>query len=243
VRADRLISILMLLQMEKRMTAADLAQRLEVSERTIYRDMDALSLSGVPVYADSGVGGGFALPADYRTTIDGLTTPEIHAIFLHLAGGPSEQLGITQLLRSALLKLLQALPDQSRQDAAWIQQRIHLDSESWQQDENNAAFLQAAQHAIWEQHPAIITYTNRASEDMLMELKPYGLVAKAGIWFLIGEVDTQVQAFRLSRIRSFQEKKEQFTRPAGFDLQTFWREWVIRYEAGRPERIAHRTLS
>ncbi|TBL80577.1 helix-turn-helix transcriptional regulator [Paenibacillus thalictri] len=232
MRADRLISILMMLQMEGRMTAAELARRLEVSERTIYRDMDALSISGVPVYADPGVGGGFVLPANYKMTIGGLTTAEIQAVFMHLAGGSFEQLGIGPPLRSALLKLLHALPDQSRRDAEWIQQRIYLDPESWSQDEKTAPYLQAAQQAIWEQHAVTMTYTSREGHELCLKLKPYGLVAKAGVWFLVGETEGNVRAFRLLRIDSLEGKQEErFVRPEDFDLQVFWQEWLEKYES------------
>jgi predicted DNA-binding transcriptional regulator YafY len=233
MRADRLIAILMLLQTEGRITAKELARRLEVSERTIYRDIDALSASGVPVYADSGAGGGFSLPPDYRTKVDGLTAPEIHALFLHIADRPFQQLGMSQPLRSAMLKLLNSLSSQHRQNAEWIRNRVYLDTDTWRPHKENAAYIQEAQQAIWEQRQAVMTYSNRTGEQYVMTVKPYGLVAKAGIWFLVGGAGEQTQAFRLSRIRSFQLTEERFSRPEGFDLQSFWQEWVAHLESKR----------
>jgi Predicted transcriptional regulator len=231
MRADRLISILMLLQLEGKKTAAELARRLEVSERTIYRDMDALSLSGVPVYADSGAGGGFALPPNYKSPMDGLTTPEIQALFLYAAEGSMDQLGIGAALRSALLKLMQALPVQSREDAAWIQQRIHFDPDSWQQGEKALPYFAAAQEAIWQQCTVEISYRSREGTEMNLTVKPYGLVAKAGIWFLISEGASGIHAYRLSRIQALSVTEERFERPEHFDLQAFWKLWVLHYEA------------
>ncbi|NGQ94098.1 YafY family transcriptional regulator [Brevibacillus sp. SYP-B805] len=233
MRADRLISILMILQTEGRITARELARRLEVSERTIYRDIDALSASGIPIYADAGVGGGFSLPPDYRTKLDGLTTPEIHALFLHLTDQPFPQLGIGQSLRTAMLKLLNALPHQHRQDVEWIRNRVYLDTGAWGPHKEQAAFIQEAQQAIWEEKQAVMTYTTRRGREMVQTIKPYGLVAKAGIWFLVGEAGNRPQAFRLSRIRSFRIMKERFRRPAAFDLPSFWQEWVARMESQR----------
>lgn len=233
MRADRLITILMYLQTEGRMTAAELARRLEVSERTIYRDMDALSASGVPIYADSGAGGGFSLPPDYRTKVDGLTAQEIHALFLNMSNRAFQQLGIGQSLRSALLKLLNALPGPNRQNADWIQNRVYLDTDAWYRFKEHVPYIQAAQQAIWEEKEVVMTYATQTDGEILMRLKPYGLVAKAGIWFIVGEAESQTQAYRLSRIRSFQILEDRFSRPEQFDLQSFWHGWVARFESER----------
>ncbi|MBW7457201.1 WYL domain-containing protein, partial [Paenibacillus sepulcri] len=171
------------------------------------------------------------LPADYQTRIDGLTTPEIHALFLSVMDTPLRQLGIGESLRSALLKLLNALPNQNRQDAEWIRNRIYLDTDLWHPRKDNAAFIRSAQLAIWEEKQAVVSYTTRAGNEITRTIKPYGLVAKSGIWFIIGGAGDKTQAYRLSRIRSFQMTDEPFSRPEGFDLQVSWQEWVARFES------------
>src|SRR5512136_703550 len=135
MRADRLLSLLMLLQARGRMTAQELAAELEVSERTIYRDINALSASGVPVYAESGPGGGCALLDSYRTNLTGLDQDEVRALFMLSIPAPLDQLGVSQELRTALLKLSAALPDTRRGDEERTRQRIHLDSTWWFQPE------------------------------------------------------------------------------------------------------------
>ncbi|WP_165279958.1 helix-turn-helix transcriptional regulator [Paenibacillus protaetiae] len=230
MRADRLISIVMLLQTDGKMTASELAKRLEVSERTIYRDMDALSLAGIPVYADAGVHGGFALPDHYKSPFHALTTDEIQSLFVHATGSVYEQLGIGGAFRSALQKLMLALPEQERKAAAWLQERIHLDTDSWREGDKEAPNLKLAQQAIWEQRAVTMAYTSRSGVGGTFELKPYGLVAKGGIWFLIGETEEKVQAFRLSRIEELELSGTYFDRPERFDLQAFWKQWVERFE-------------
>src|SRR5712692_1757631 len=135
MRADRLLSIVLLLQIHRRMTAHALAQRLEVSDRTIYRDMDALSAAGIPVYAERGTGGGCALLEAYRTNLTGLNEAEIQALFLT---GPSRllaDLGLRSASEAALIKLLAALPSMSRRQAEYARQRIHVDVASWHHTE------------------------------------------------------------------------------------------------------------
>ncbi|TCM97037.1 WYL domain-containing protein [Paenibacillus sp. BK033] len=188
-------------------------------------------MSGIPVYADPGAGGGFSLPPNYKSPIGGLTTPEIQALFLYAAEGSLDQLGIGSALRSALLKLMQALPEQSRKDAYWIQQRIHIDPDSWQQEEKALPHFAAVQDSIMKLCEVQISYRNRAGLEKSLIVKPYGLVAKAGIWFLVGEGDQGAQAYRLSRIQDVKVTEGKFERPESFDLQAFWKEWVIRYEA------------
>ena len=142
MRADRLLSLLMLLQARGRMTAQELAAELEVSERTIYRDINALSASGVPVYAESGPGGGCALLDSYRTNLTGLTADEARALFMLNIPAALDQLGVTQELKAALLKLSAALPEARRRDEERIRQRIHLDSTWWFQAEEPLPHLQ-----------------------------------------------------------------------------------------------------
>lgn len=230
MRADRLISILMLLQTEGRLTAKELARRLEVSERTIYRDMDALSTAGVPLYADPGNGGGFALPPEYRTKADGLTTSEVQALFVHSADQLNE-LGIGASLRSGLLKLLNALPSCHRVDAEWIRNRVHLDSDAWTPQNTQSGYLQMAQQAVWEQRRMELSYTSRGGVRVDTLIEPLGLVAKAGIWFLVGASAEEgwIGSFRIMRIELLRLTDHYFDRPENFDLARYWQTWVERY--------------
>ncbi len=153
MRADRLISILMLLQSRGRMTARELAEELEVSERTIYRDVEALSGSGVPMYAEHGPGGGLALLDSYRTNLTGLNEDELRALFMMFSGpGALDKLGVHQDLKSALLKLSAALPGASRTDEEEVRNRFYLDWSWWFHHQEPVPHLAALQQALWEQH-------------------------------------------------------------------------------------------
>jgi predicted DNA-binding transcriptional regulator YafY len=233
VRADRLLTILMYLQAEEKITAAELAHRLEVSERTIYRDMDALNMTGVPIYADSGSGGGFSLPSNYQVQLNGLTTSEIHALFLNMSNQVFQQLGIDQSLQSALLKLLNSLPSPNKDDVAWIQNRVYLDTDKWSPFKENIQFLQAAQQSIWQEKQVMMTYLSTTGEQLKRKIHPYGLVAKAGIWSVVCGEEDQITVYRLSKIQSFDILNDKFIRPQEFELAAFWKSWVQQYELNR----------
>lgn len=228
MRADRLISILMYLQSEGRLTARELAGRLEVSERTIYRDVDALSAAGVPIYTDPGNGGGISLPPEYRIKADGLTTPEVQALFLQ-AGQQADHLGIGPALRSGLLKLLNALPSRHRTEVEWIRERVYLDTDSWTPQQMSPDILGLAQQAVWETRAVTLIYTDRNGRSLDDRVEPYGLVAKAGIWFLVGSWQGRIRAFRVARIASLRLLEERFERPPGFQLAEYWRAWMRKY--------------
>lgn len=223
MRADRLLSILLLLQIHRRLTARDLALRLEVSERTVHRDMDALSAAGVPVYAQRGSGGGWALTAGYRTNATGLTEPEIRALFL---GNPARllaDLGMAEAAAGALIKLLAALPSVHQPGAADVRQRIHIDVAGWHPAESDAVpALPVLQEAIWGERRLSMTYQSQNGEGRDRLVDPLGLVARGSIWYLIAAVDGEVRTYRVSRIAVARLTDEQFTRPAAFDLAAYW---------------------
>ena len=158
MRADRLLSLLMLLQTRGQMTAQELAKELEVSERTIYRDMDALSVAGIPIYGEPGPEGGFALLNSYRTNLTGLTEGEVRALFMLSIPAPLADLGVSQELRSALLKLSAALPDSHRRDEAKVRQRFHLDSTWWHQGAEQLPHLSTVHDALWQDRQLHIVY-------------------------------------------------------------------------------------
>ncbi len=158
MRADRLLSILLLLQARGRMTARELAERLEVSERTIYRDLDALSSAGVPIYAERGPGGGCELLDGYQTKLNGLTEMEVRALFLLSVSGPLVDLGLGKALEDALLKLSTALPASYRSNAELVRQRIHLDTAPSYSSEMKAPHLHIIQDALWQDRKLHLTY-------------------------------------------------------------------------------------
>jgi predicted DNA-binding transcriptional regulator YafY len=236
MRADRLLVLLMLLQTRGRVTAQSLAKRLEVSERTIYRDLEALGMAGVPVYAERGPGGGWRLLEDYRTNLSRLTEAEVHTLFLSGADGPLKDLGLGKTREDALLKLLAALPSVYRRNAEMARQRIHLDASWWFQHEEAVPYLPLLQEAVWNDRRLYIVY--RHYDDSIAErhVNPYGLVAKASIWYLVGTSDEsggEMRVYRIGRILSAEMLAEHFERPQDFNLPEFWRPWISTFEKSR----------
>jgi predicted DNA-binding transcriptional regulator YafY len=173
----------MLLQTRGRMTARDLATELEVTERTIYRDLTALSAAGVPVYAERGPGGGVALVEEYRTTLTGLTPDEARALFMMSVPAPLTQLGVGQEFKAALLKLSASLPDSRRAEQGRARQRILLDSAWWFQSGEDVPCLQTVQQALWADRPLRLQVRwDFFDTQFEQEAEPYGLVAKASVW-------------------------------------------------------------
>ena len=237
VRADRLLSILMLLQARGRVTARQLARELEVCERTIYRDLDALSAAGVPVYAERGPGGGCALLEGYRTTLTGLTQDEVRALFMLSIPAPLAELGVSQDLRAALLKLAAALPVTRRGEEERVRQRIHLDPVGWPEHVEPVPYLRTVQQAVWEDRRLYLTYRLPFDAQAEWLLDPYGLVAKAGAWYLVFAREGHVRVLRMSRVVAARLSAETFGRPAGFDLGACWRKWCADSEANRPSLV------
>ncbi len=240
MRADRLLSILMLLQTRGRLTASALAKELEVSERTIYRDIEALSAAGIPVYADRGPGGGCALLDNYRTTLTGLTADEVRALFMVSIPAPLEQLGVTPELKAARLKLSAALPQALSQAELSTRQRIHLDATWWSQPEEVTPHLTLLHEAVWHNRRLRVTLqlTFGFFETRLERcLDPYGLVAKASVWYLVAATGGCLRAYRASQVLAAQPTGETFERPAEFDLAAFWAEWCAAAEAGQPHYL------
>ncbi|MGD2252895.1 MAG: WYL domain-containing protein [Anaerolineales bacterium] len=230
MRADRLLSILLMLQTRGKMTARELSERLEVSERTIYRDMEALSIAGVPVYAETGPRGGYALVESYRTDLTGLTEKEMRALFMLSVPAPLAELGVSQELRAALLKLSAALPDTRRQEQEKIRQCLYLDSTWWQQAEEQVPHLQTIHQAVMQNRRLHVAYHPPFATVMERLVAPYGLVAKAGVWYLVSERNGALNVQRVSSYTDVHMTEESFERPASFDLAAFWDEWCAGYE-------------
>ncbi len=235
MRADRLLSLMMLLQTRKQMTAEELADELEVSKRTIYRDIDALGIAGVPVYANGGPGGGYALLDSYRTTLTGLNDHEIRALFMLTIPGPLADLGVNQQLKAAILKLTSSFAADHHEHADYLRQRLHLDPAGWFQADEPVPHLKTVQEAAWQDRQLVLSYRRRNGTVSSRTISPFGLVAKASIWYLVAATDRGMRVYRVSRIESVQMTQAHFIRPQGFDLAEFWTDWVIGYKASLPK--------
>lgn len=223
MRASRLVSLLLLLQARGRMTAQQLAGALEVSVRTIYRDVESLSAAGVPLYSDAGPAGGYQLLGGYQTRLTGLTPGEAEALFLAGMPGPAAELGLGALLATAQLKLQAALPRELRDRAARIQQRFHLDAPGWYYEEGTPLYLAAIADAVWHQRRIEVRYRRWAAPtDITRTLEPYGIVLKAGKWYLVARGDGQLRTYRVSQVLSLATLDERFARMPGFDLPAYW---------------------
>ena len=235
MRADRLLSLLMLLQTRGQMSAKELAEELEVSERTIYRDITALSASGVPVYASRGPGGGVRLIEEYRTTLTGLTPDETRALFMMSIPAPLMQLGMGEKFKGALLKLSASLPAGRREEEARTRQRILLDSSWWFQSEQDVPCLHIIQGALFQDRRLHIKVRwDFFNTEFEQEAEPYGLVAKANIWYLVYGRGGTPHVTRVSQIIEAEMMPEVFARPAGFQLDAFWEAWCREYESQPP---------
>lgn len=242
MQSDRLLSLLFLLQARGRVSARQLAEELEVSKRTIYRDIDALSAAGVPVYAERGRNGGCSLLPGYRTDVMGLSPAEARALFVFTGRGVPGDLGMEADLRSGLRKLMAAVPAAARPDAARAADRVLVDPRGWMRDGDQAPALGALQEAVWGDRRIRLRYRGgdaAAARDA--DVDPYGLVAKAGVWYLVGGERGEPRMFRASRVERVSVTDEPATRPAGLDLDVLWtqlrREFEARGGEGYPVRV------
>ncbi len=236
MRADRLLSILLLLQVHRRMTARELSRRLEVSQRTIHRDMEALGVAGVPVVADRGTGGGWRLLEAYRTDLTGLNAAEIQALFLTKPPRLLADLGLDKASEAALIKLLAALPSVSRNSAQDIRQRIHVETAGWRSPDETFPYLSAVQEAVWQERKLRLTY--RRSDDTTVErvVDPLGLVAKGNTWYLVAAVEGDPRTYRISRVLDATPLDEPCgPRPADFDLAAYWERSAVAFKAHIPK--------
>jgi predicted DNA-binding transcriptional regulator YafY len=233
MRASRLVSLLLLLQSRGGQTAAELARELEVSVRTIHRDVDALSASGVPIYADRGPHGGIRLVDGYRTRLTGMTADEAEALFLAGLPGPAAELGLGTVVAAARLKVLAALPTEMRGRASRLVERFHLDAGAWYHADEAVPFLGELSEAVWECRRVQIGY-HRGDKTVDRVLEPLGLVLKAGVWYLVAQADGQPRTYRVSRVSKVNTLDDVFERPERFDLAAFWTESSAAYERDTP---------
>jgi len=233
MRATRLVSLLLLLQTRGRLTAADLAERLEVSVRTVHRDIESLAAAGVPVEAVRGPAGGYRLPGGYRTRLTGLTADEAEALFAAGMPGPAAELGLGGELAAARLKVLAAMPPELQERATRAQRLFHLDTRGWFRAEDRVPHLPALAAALWQGCRVRIRYREGRSV-VQRTLDPLGLVVKGGAWYLVAHRSAGMRVYRVSRIVSVRELEEELRRPRGFELAAYWDRWSRDFE----ERLA-----
>jgi predicted DNA-binding transcriptional regulator YafY len=235
MRAQRLLSILLHLQVNRRMTARDLANKLEVSERTILRDMDALSISGVPVIAERGAGGGWSLIEEYQTKLTGLTPAEIQSLFLARPPELMADLGLKQAQDGAWIKLQASLPAGVRQHAQLVQQRVLIDAKGWRDASESASSLPVLLDGLWRDHQVRFLYESVLSEATRRTVDPLGLVARGSTWYLIAVRDTELRTYRVSRIKEPEILDAPACRPLDFDLAEYWKRSATEFREKLPQ--------
>lgn len=225
MRAARLIKMVLLLQSRPSMTAAELASELEVSERTVTRDAQALSEAGVPVYADRGRIGGYRLVGGYRTRLTGLARGEAEALFLSGVPGALREMGLEDTASAARLKVSAALLPSLRDASRTAAQRFHLDAPNWFREPTTPELLPAVADAVWDDRRITARY-RRGEDEVERELEPYGLVLKAGVWYLCARVAERgaFRVYRIDRFTAVEAGGERFERAADFELPAFWEE-------------------
>jgi predicted DNA-binding transcriptional regulator YafY len=229
MRASRLVSLLLVLQTRGLLTADELAEHLEVSERTVQRDVQALAAAGVPVVSIRGPAGGYRLDRGYRTKLTGLDAAEAEALFV----GPAAELGLGRELAAARLKLLAALPGELQERASLAAQLFHVDMRGWFREEDRVPHLPVIAGALWRSRRLEIRYREGAAV-VARRLDPLGLVLKAGVWYLLARRRGEERVYRVSRVVSARERPEAFARPEGFDLAAVWADRSEAFERSRP---------
>lgn len=242
MRASRLLSILILLQMRGRVSATALAAEFEVSVRTIHRDIDQLSAAGIPVYAERGRAGGFALAGGYRTRLTGFTPHEAEALLL--AGAPSvaDDLGFGPEQAAAQLKLLASLPADAGASADRVASRFHLDPANWYSRAEPPDTLKPLAQAVWAEQRIEIVYESWR-DVVTRALDPLGLVLKGGAWYLVAAARAKPRTYRVDAIRQLKVLDAPAKRPARFDLARYWRAWASEFETRMLNEKAHVRLS
>ena len=235
MRAQRLLSILMQLQVNRRMTARDLARKLEVSERTVLRDMEALSSAGVPVVADRGAGGGWSLLAEYETRLTGLSPEEIQSLFLSRMPKLAADLGLQRASEDAWTKLQVALPPAARRQADFMRQRVFIDPRGWRNPAESAASLPVLLDALWRGRRLRFVYEGVLHEPAERTVDPLGLVARGSTWYLIANRDSELRTYRVSRIRTPEALDRAANSPADFDIAAYWERSASEFREKLPQ--------
>ena len=229
MRATRLVSLLLLLQTRGQLTATELAGSLEISVRTVHRDLESLAAAGIPVEAVRGPTGGYRLAGGYRTRLTGLTADEAEALFAAGMSGPAAELGLGGELAAARLKLLAALPSELQERATRASRLFHLDTRGWFRAEDSVPHLPALSSAVWSGCRVRLRY-REGPRVVQRTVDPLGLVLKGGAWYLISRRSVGMRVYRVSRVAGVRALPETFDRPAGFEIEAFWDEWSRAFE-------------
>jgi predicted DNA-binding transcriptional regulator YafY len=232
MKAERLLSTLLLLQSHRRLTGRELARRLEVSPRTVHRDMEALSAAGVPVYALRGAQGGWQLDEGWRTRVPGLDAAELRALLM----AQPRALGDARLARAAeraLEKLMASLPPPLREQAASMRQRLHVDATGWWGAPEDLSRLPIVQEAVAHDRKLAIRYRPAGRERVERTIDPLGLVAKGATWYLVARGADGFRTYRVSRIEDARLLDAPCERPPDFDLGAYWRASTEELRRGR----------
>ncbi|GAA1364485.1 WYL domain-containing protein [Streptomyces beijiangensis] len=216
--------MVLLLQSRPLMTAAELARELEVSERTVTRDAQALSEAGVPVYADRGRAGGYRLIGGYRTRLTGLARSEAEALFLSGLPGALREMGLEDAASAARLKVSAALLPSLRDASESAAQRFHLDAPGWYQEPETPPLLPALAEAVWDDRRVLARYGRRDGSEVERQLEPYGLVLKAGTWYVCARTGGDFRVYRIDRFTEVSVTDDRFERDDTFALPAFWDE-------------------
>lgn len=236
MKADRLISILMLLKVHKQLTAKDLAKRLEVSVRTIYRDIESLSSLGIPIFTDRGTNGGIKLLGDYQTSLSGLNKDELYSLFIPTGDKVLDDLGIGKLKDSTMIKLLGDSSTYQINEIKNIQDYIFIDMYTWGENplKVDTDILSILKEGIWNSKVLNIAY-KKINETKNVLLNPLGLVCKRGIWYLIGENNDIIKTYKVSNIESALLTDILFDRPKDFNLEKYWKSSTSNFKSSIPK--------
>ena len=235
MRAQRLLSILMQLQVNRRVTAGDLAKKLEVSERTILRDMDALSGCGIPVVAERGAGGGWSLLEEYQTRLTGMSPEEIQSLFISRTPNVMADLGLKKEAETAWAKLQAALPVSARRQSDFVRQRVFIDTRGWRNPSESASGLPALLDALWRDRRVRFVYESVLYEAAERTIDPLGLVARGSTWYLIANRESESRTYRVSRIRNVEVLETAAVRPPDFDLAAYWERSAAEFREKLPQ--------
>lgn len=236
MKADRLISILMLLQIHNQLTASNLAKRLEVSVRTIYRDIESLSSLGIPIFTDRGSNGGIKLLGDYKTTLSGLSNNELYSLFAPISDKILEDLGIEKVHENTLLKLLGGSSQNQIDEIKNFQNYIYIDMQTWSENpiKIDKDILSILQNGIWK-HTILEIIYRKPNETKEVILKPLGLVCKRGVWYLIGENNDIIKTYKVINIEYATSTNKSFNRPNNFNLEEYWKLSTDNFKSNIPK--------